>query len=404
MSALQKITKARAALITGHPFFGSLALRLTLEESGAIPTMATDGVRMLYNPAFVDGLTMPELTGVCAHEVMHCALNHITRAGARDLKQWNVAADHAVNPLLIDAGLTLPKSALIDARFAGKSAEEIYRLLPAPSPQGGQGGQGSPQAGTGQGTQGQTASLGPQNAPSGQTGPGDDPGGCGGILPAPAGQSPAAKAELEQEWTIATVQAANAARAAGRMPGGIARMVDELKAGVVDWREVLRRFIATAAPSDYSWFPPNRRYVAQGLYLPALKPDHIGRIAVFIDTSGSIDDATLAMFAAELNSILEDVQPETVNVLYCDTHISSAEEFEPADYPIKLEAQGGGGTDFRPPFAHLDREGIEPVCAIYLTDLECSSFPQDPGYPVLWASNGRQTAPFGEIVKIGAAS
>jgi hypothetical protein len=33
--------------------------------------------------------------------------------------RWNMACDHAINPILVDAGLTLPQGVLLDNRFRG---------------------------------------------------------------------------------------------------------------------------------------------------------------------------------------------------------------------------------------------------------------------------------------------
>jgi predicted metal-dependent peptidase len=124
-----RIQKARTALLLDHPFFGSLLFRLGGRASGSIQTMATDGLSLFYNPEFVETLNSAELAGVLAHEVMHPALQHHTRRGDRDRKRWNMACDYAINPLLLDAGLTLPKDVLIDHRFRGMSAERIYNLI-----------------------------------------------------------------------------------------------------------------------------------------------------------------------------------------------------------------------------------------------------------------------------------
>jgi hypothetical protein len=35
-----------------------------------------------------------------------------------------------------------------------------------------------------------------------------------------------------------------------------------------------------------------------------------------------------------------------------------------------------------------------------LTDLCCNSYPTPPSYPVLWVTDSRRRAPFGETVKI----
>jgi predicted metal-dependent peptidase len=93
--------------------------------------MATDGVSLYFNPEFVETLSSAELIGTLAHEVMHPALQHHTRRAGRSPKRWNMACVYAINPMLLDAGLTLPKDVLMDHRFRGMSAEEIYNLLEA---------------------------------------------------------------------------------------------------------------------------------------------------------------------------------------------------------------------------------------------------------------------------------
>src|SRR5579864_8872958 len=124
-----RIQKARTALLLDHPFFGSLLFRLGGRSSTSIETMATDGVSIYYNPGYVETLSAAELAGVLAHEVMHPALQHHTSRGDRDHARWNMACDYAINPMLLDAGLTLPKDVLIDNRFRGMSAERIYNLI-----------------------------------------------------------------------------------------------------------------------------------------------------------------------------------------------------------------------------------------------------------------------------------
>ena len=61
----QKLTRARVQLLLAQPFFGTLSLRLKLAP-GDVPTMATDGARIVYNPAFVDELKHEELEGTLA--------------------------------------------------------------------------------------------------------------------------------------------------------------------------------------------------------------------------------------------------------------------------------------------------------------------------------------------------
>ena len=117
LSSVVRIQKARTALLLDHPFFGTLLFRLGARACSSIATMATDGVSLYFNPEFVETLSSAELIGTLAHEVMHPALQHHTRRAGRSPKRWNMACDYAINPMLLDAGLTLPKDVLYEARF-----------------------------------------------------------------------------------------------------------------------------------------------------------------------------------------------------------------------------------------------------------------------------------------------
>ena len=76
------------------------------------------------------------------------------------------------------------------------------------------------------------------------------------------------------------------------------------------------------------------------------------------------------------------------------------------DLPETLTARGRGGTDFRPGFAWLAREGIVPDCCLYLTDMECDRYPETPPFPVLWCNWGPAPPvlpePWGERIDLAA--
>ena len=157
--------------------------------------------------------------------------------------------------------------------------------------------------------------------------------------------------------------------------------------------------MAATSPCDYRWTPPNRRYIASGLYLPSVERAGVGTIVVAVDTSGSIGEEELEQFAGEITAISDEAKPETIHIVYCDAAVQSIQQFGPSE-PIDLEPRGGGGTDFRPVFEWVEANQIAPACLIYLTDLCCRSYPQVPEYPVLWVTDSRRTAPFGETIRI----
>jgi predicted metal-dependent peptidase len=189
------------------------------------------------------------------------------------------------------------------------------------------------------------------------------------------------------------------AKACGHEPANVDRPLSDSRETRQDWRTILRDFIAARTPSDYRWSPPNRRYVASGLYLPSVDRTGLGTIVIAVDTSGSIGDEELEQFAGEISAIADEAQPEAIHVVYCDAAVQSSQQFGPSE-AIHLDPKGGGGTDFRPVFEWVEENGIAPVCLIYLTDLCCHSYPPIPEYPVLWVTDSRRTAPFGETVRI----
>jgi predicted metal-dependent peptidase len=212
--------------------------------------------------------------------------------------------------------------------------------------------------------------------------------------------SPAEKRRQEHEWGIAAEQALRSAKAWGHEPAGIERPLSDSRQSQQDWRAILRDFVAATTPSDYRWTPPNRRYIASGLYLPSVERHGLGEIVIAVDTSGSIGKIELEQFAGEISAISEEAQPEAIHVVYCDAAVQCTQQFGPSE-PVRLDPKGGGGTDFCPAFKWVTENNIAPVCFIYLTDLCCHSYPETPEYPVLWVTDSSRTAPFGETVRIG---
>ena len=119
-----------------------------------------------------------------------------------------------------------------------------------------------------------------------------------------------------------------------------------------------------------------------------------------VDTSGSIGQEELEQFGGEIAAISDEMQPEVIYVVYCDAAVQATQAFGAGD-PIQLEPKGGGGTDFRPVFQWVEANDIQPQCLVYLTDLCCRSYPEVPDYPVLWVTDSRRTALFGETIRIG---
>ena len=135
------------------------------------------------------------------------------------------------------------------------------------------------------------------------------------------------------------------------------------------------------------------------MVLPRLRSESIDVHAV-LDTSGSIGDAELATFAAEIDALKGHVRAR-ITVHACDRALApdgpwTFEPWQPIVLPDRLS--GGGGTDFRPVFDWLGERPARPDALVYFTDA-CGDFPpQPPPYPVLWLVKGNAEVPWGERI------
>lgn len=395
MTVGKRISKARTELLLDHPWFGSLAMNLRIVSEPTIPTFDVDGSTMRYNPEFVDTLNNRELQGVIAHEVMHCALLHIYRRNGRDMQAWNQAADYAINQELTKAGIILPSGCLLDYKFAGLSAEVIYSKLQRQKQDDKK--QGKQPSNNGQQQPTGTFSDAPSDTPLP-----DDKKPQESNQSTNKGQSKQPSQGMsEQDWKIAAEQAASVAKRAGKLGGELERTIKTSRQSKTDWRDELREFLIQTVPSDYSWTNPNRRYIYQGIYLPSTIKENFGRLAIAIDTSGSINQIALDVFAAEVNTICSELKPDGVTVIYCDSKINNTQESE-GDEPIILKPCGGGGTRFNPVFEAVSKWDNPPAALLYFTDLECYDKPLEPDYPCLWVTGLDVThhAPFGKVIHV----
>jgi len=364
----QRLAKAKTALVLEHPFIGNIALNMPFKLTDAVPTAATNGKEVLFNPEFVDKQNDEQLKFLVAHECMHPMLEHNFRRANRDGYRWNMAGDYVINKLLSDEGIgKMPEGGLLsdDIYQAGNGTTDgIYNNLPDQGEGGGYGGDGQP---------------------------------FDECLDAEG--SPAEISEQEADWKVRVAQAAQAAKMMGKMSSGLQRLVDEVLQPKVDWRQVLRNFVEKARTDERSFARPNRRFISQGLYLPSVTGETLGEVVFAVDCSGSIGQEEINQFAAEIRTVQEDSKPTRIHVVYFDSEVSHYESYG-TDDALDIRPHGGGGTAFSPVFQYLYEHDIEPTACVFLTDLVCHDFGNAPDYPVLWVSTYADDAPFGEVVKM----
>ena len=401
----RRVSDCVGALLTEQPFFGSLALRLPIRPDPTRETLASDGRELRYSPAWVARTDGDRIKAAVARVVFACALKHHTRRGERDPGRWQRASQLVTHGELRRAGFVLPADA---EAWDDLSVEDAYaRLAGEASGSGDEGAPGGDASGSGSdaggsGDPGDSGGDSGQDAPAGEGDPpSHDPAGTGEVMDAPArgageeddgassGDAPLDVAAEEQAWDEAMHQAVSLAKAQGSRPGRIEETLRDAHRSRLDWRVLLRQYLVSASRDDYRWSVPNRRFIDAGLYLPSMHCEGIDTLAVLIDTSDSLDTDTLATFWTELRAVAEALRPHTLAVVQVDTEVQEATVYRFGDLPEELVVKGRGGTDFRPGFAWLDREGITPRCCLYLTDMECDRYPEaPPPYPVLWCNWG----------------
>lgn len=371
-----RLRNARQAMLKSHPFWGILATRLDIRQASAkghyaTETCATDGEILVFNPDFVQGMSDEELKTIVAHEVEHIARLDHYRRGSREAKRWNQACDERINWSLKKAGFVFPKGIQFRKEFEALSAEEIYDKL-----------QNMEQKGNA-----------PQPSPS-----------LGDVIEAPEDGDGMGEFEAQQDAQEAQSQA----KASGMQPDfqeGVVKLIIESSKikQRVSWREHLRKFADESMVRDTSWCKVNRRHHDGEFILPGQDSVSMMHLVVCVDTSGSMSRDALANIGRELQAILDDQCADMMTVVYCDTSVKSTDTFFTGDV-VKMDATGGGGTAFSPAFAWVAEHVPSARAIVYMTDLQCQDYGQEPECPVMWACEGEIPAqypvPWGQVIEM----
>jgi len=423
--ARQALVKARSKLMKSDIGMATMLLHLNLVEvdESVCSTMATDGKRIIYCPTFVLDQTELELQGVMVHEALHCVWEHPLRKGSKHHKVWNIACDYAINGFLkFDLNYELPDGGLWDRDYQGKSAESIYRELlgneealqeainditqgKGDCSDNGSGGSEGEEESSDESNISDTGQLSSPECKTGEK--------VGDIdldsIPLPVGEvwepqsdegEPLSEQELDELKTELqrSVSLADKLEKAMSQDGtsSMSSRVDAMKQVSVDWKDELKDFLESNTCTDNSWSRLNKRHQWRGINLPSkAKSPQGGELAIAIDTSGSVSQYELNMFATEIQAMAEDCGLEKIRVCYCDTTVRKNADGEWWDTyeldqgdDLELRVRGGGGTKFDPPFELFNdySDDVSEVQAfVYFTDGYGYVSPEvEPNVPVLW--------------------
>lgn len=377
LTAEQRLQKIHVRLMNHKATmeYSSVLMLGKSEVRDDIPTACTNGRDKLYGREFIGTLADPELAALVLHENLHMVFQQLyvwKHLWKEDAQLANQAADYVINILIKDIEkqdsslVKLPQSGLISERFRGMDTKQVFDLL-RKDKEGGKGAGGECM----------------------------DEHEWGEV-------SPEEMQELSKEIDQALRQGA---LLAGKMGGEQSRALGDLTKPQVDWREQLREFMSAVAQGkdDSTWRKPNRRWVAQDIYLPSSISESMESLLIFVDTSGSIFGPVLDAFMSEVRGVIESVKPQLVHFIEVDASVQSHEIYDESTVHLlesKKELKGGGGTDMRVVFKYMEEKGLTPQAVIGLTD-GYTPWPESVAFPTLWAiTDPHTTAPVGSSIHI----
>lgn len=363
----EKIVQAKTKLMLENPYFGSLISSLELRINNNIINTRNLGDIFEYNDEYLEVLSINEVSTLLANAAMHQALFHTERGKDKVSSIWYLASDYAINDLLVDNGFMLAPMANYASRFEMLYAEQIYTIL--------------------LGELDLEENEEPQNEQEQESEQIEE-------------QDIPEEILSKEEYELILEQLNIKLEKHGDLPKGVERFITSNKKSQISWRENLYRYVNVHSKSDYRMFPPSKKHLYRGIALPSIYGEEL-KIAVAIDTSASIDDELLKVFLAELEEIMQLFTHYMIELIECDAEIQNIQQLTPHE-PLNSTFKGGGGTDFRPVFEHLEQSHEDFKFLIYFTDGK-GTFPKhEPFIDTLWVmpSQTEESVPFGEVLML----
>ena len=378
MNLYEKLSKAKAKLLVSQPAFGHIVTHMRFERNDDLQNFVSDGKRFEFNDDFLATCSEEEIEFALCHAALHTVLNHTSRKQKRASYLWQLSTDYAISSMLHQSGFKLPDFARYQKRFSGMYAEEIYEILKDEIKNEEFSDDEEQDTGFNEENKRQNTQNLQKNNKKDDT-------------------KSQMEAELEERLEQKFIQEL-LERFEEEFPEPIKRLIHFEPKASIDWRNTLRRALEPFAKNDYTLFPPSKKLLYEGVYLPSFQSEEL-HLAIAVDTSASIDETLLKRFLDEVAYILLLFSAYKITFFAADDAIREIKEIQKGEaFPRFL--LGGCGTDFRVVFTHIEQKRIYPKLLLYFTDLE-GFFPKKaPPYEVIWVTQSEKKAPFGKTIQI----
>jgi len=407
-----------------HPFFSSLAFHAEFVISEETEIAETQGSTVVINATFFNSLTQAQQYSYLLHQILHLALQHQRRGYAKNAQIWNVAADIVVNDIIMQSTDWVPAPLTAwDKRYRDCSVEIVYRDLLRQSQKEVQTGDSGDAESDANAVTNTMASAGASAEAGATESANNTPEVSTAIdkgqsaidryeshadMPNSSNADGNSKAgmpinDAQTYWKQAMLlakQMSISGQLAGKLPGGLELEFDAVATEKVSWKQILWRYLSQSR-DDYAEF--DSRHIHRGLYLEYLHSERL-RIAIAIDTSGSVSRQELSVFMRELMAIGMTHPNLTVDLYYADADLHGPYKLVDTDDEPSVPI-GGGGTSFSPFFDKVREEWVHPYdLAIYFTDGFADYPTESPRVPVLWVltETGEEETriPFGTTLRL----
>lgn len=365
--------------------------------------------RLYFRPDLLEQWDVNLSVGVLYHEVHHLLRDHAARAETLNAQPmaWNLATDAEINDDLEAERVALPEGVITPQGLGqeeGQLAEVYYRNLEQTK-------EAPPERADG---------PGPGTASRDAEDPGEPHRSCGSCAhghpepwedKAPGGQdnkgrpgiSPA-RAKLIRRKTAEAIT--EHVRSRGTVPGQWERWAETLITPKVHWTKELAASIRAslgdvAGQVDYTYRRISRRQsVFPRIVQPALRSP-TPKLAVVIDTSGSMSTDMLTQALTECKGVLQAAGMNYVPVLPCDAQVHSVQKIF---NPRQIQLQGGGGTDMGEGIEAAKNLKPKPDVVIFFTDMLTPWPDEPPPFKLICGAfgddHGWDPPAYGKVIKI----
>ena len=392
---MDKVQKAIIHLLSGEGvFYASLIMQMQRRNAPDLPKDALAGISvengriiLHVDPPRLESHSVEDVSRILEHECLHLVFEHIVRRGGNHPYVWNIASDLAINCLIkaMHVGCIPGQGPFAD--FPAKKTSEFYyaKLYDKFDMK--------------DVTFNADGSITIKDSKTGKEVTVHP---TGDHTKWKTGDGKEADSLTREVIKQAVAEAYQQAKAQGRLPGGIAEIIEELLGKEkVNWKRLLKQFVGNAVKSSskYSWKRESKRF---GDAQKGKVKDRMIDLAVAIDTSGSISKEEFQEFITEIKGIM-CAYKTTVTVIECDAEVQKVYQLR-RHGKVDTNFKGRGGTDFRPVFKWFEDKKKTPGLLVFFTDGE-GAFPDPP--PVkpktVWILTSRtycEKTPFGRVIKI----